>query len=93
MEKRFYNMNDMFRDNERMNFSSKNNIQNYMSERCINNDFCVPSPKNMNNGILTMAFVDMQEIDSVYQPQVALMRGTLFPNIDKPFCAVGGTMR
>lgn len=89
MEKRFYNMNDMYGENERFVASSKNMIHNYMSERCLNTDFCVNNPENMNNGILTMAFVDMQPIDSVYQPQTALMRGTLFPNIDKPFCGKG----
>lgn len=93
MEKRFYNMNDMFMENDRMMNFSKSSIQNYMPERRTNNDFCIPSPENMNNGILTMAFVDMQPIDIVYPPHTALNRGTLFPNIDKPFCAIGGRSR
>lgn len=90
MEKRFYNMNEMYAEDRYANFQKNHN---HMSDRCLNNDFCVQSPENMNNGILTMAFVDMQQIESVYQPQTALMRGTLFPNIDKPFCAIGGTRR
>jgi hypothetical protein len=43
----------------------------------------------MNNGILTMAFVDMQPLESVYESEKALERGTLFPNIDKPFFGGG----
>lgn len=93
MEKRYYNMNDMYAENERYTTISKNSIRNYTQERCLNTDFCVPSPENMNNGILTMAFVDMQPIETVYQPQTALMRGTLFPNIDKPFCPIGGHIK
>lgn len=58
---------------------------------CIDTNFCVPTPKNMNGGILTMAFVDMQPLDSVYPTDTAFCNGTLFPNIDKPF--YGGMKR
>lgn len=52
-------------------------------------DYCKPSPENMNGGILTMAFVDMQPLDYVYETDKAFSNGTLFPNIDKPF-HIGG---
>ena len=37
------------------------------------------------DGILTMAFVNMQPIDSVYEIDEGFHKGTIFPNIDKPF--------
>lgn len=71
------------------------NLNNSYSEvsipSCINDDYCVSAPRDMNDGILTMAFVDMQPLDSVYPPEKALNSGTLFPNIDKPF--YGGRRR
>ncbi len=36
---------------------------------------------------LTMAYVPMQPYGTAYEPDVALMNGTLFPSIDKPFLA------
>lgn len=44
-----------------------------------------------SNDILTMAFVNMQPLDTVYSLSEALRRGTLFPDIDKPFLAGGKT--
>lgn len=35
---------------------------------------------------LAMAYVRIQKIERMYPPQVALERGTLFPDLDKPFC-------
>jgi hypothetical protein len=34
---------------------------------------------------LAMAYVPMQKIHYVYDPDNALMQGTLFPELDKPF--------
>ncbi len=34
---------------------------------------------------LTMAYVPMQPLDQVYEQDVALQNGTLFPSLDKPF--------
>lgn len=33
----------------------------------------------------TMAYVPFQEDSSTYEPSEALKRGTLFPDLDKPF--------
>jgi len=40
---------------------------------------------------LAMAYVPSQRFGSTYSPDVALSRGTLFPELDKPFC--GRTVR
>lgn len=56
---------------------------------CINDDFCVTTPIPKNNGILAMAFVDMQPIDSVYSESTAFCNGTLFPNLNMPFYGGG----
>ena len=51
-----------------------------------NNDFCKDTNYNAVSGdILTMAFVNMQPIESVYETDDGFSRGTIFPNIDKPF--------
>ena len=34
---------------------------------------------------LAMAYVRWQELGKMYQPELALVRGTLFPELDKPF--------
>lgn len=34
---------------------------------------------------LAMAYVPFQKIQSVYEPMNALMRGTIFPELDKPW--------
>lgn len=82
---RAYDMAEMLRVAESRN-PYKKGYQNWNTiPNCINTDYCKPSPADKNDGILTMAFVDMQPIDSVYQTDTAFCKGTLFPNIDKPF--------
>ena len=60
------------------------------SECYYNGDYCVPSPKDFLDGTLTMAFVNMQPIESVYDTETAFNNGSLFPNIDKPLYMYGG---
>ena len=68
-----------------------NNSETYKNQnrptvpQCINTDYCGDTPANRNDGILTMAFVDMQPIESVYPLEKAFSSGTLFQNLDKPF--------
>lgn len=52
---------------------------------CIDDNFCVSTPIPRNGGVLAMAFVDMQPLDSVYSEELAFCNGTLFPNLDMPF--------
>ncbi len=42
--------------------------------------------------VLTMAFVNMQPLTSVYDTDTGFLKGTIFPNLDKPL-KVGGTAR
>lgn len=52
-----------------------------------------PQPRNkfgttqLDKLPLTMAYVPMQPYGTTYEPDAALMNGTLFPAIDKPFLA------
>ena len=38
---------------------------------------------------LTLVFIENQVIEQVYEPDTAFIRGTAFPELDKPLC-VGG---
>ena len=93
MDKRYLNLAEMYRESSMNNFNSKRTSQAMQvnTPACINTNYCVPSPINKNDGILTMVFIDMQPLDSVYSPEAALCNGTLFPNINKPF--MGGMRR
>ena len=35
---------------------------------------------------LAMAYVPIQCLDTIYPAELALKRGTLYPELDKPFC-------
>lgn len=52
---------------------------------CLNTDYCLNRPDDGIGGVLTMAFVNMQPMDSIYSLEDAFENGTLFPNLDKPF--------
>ncbi len=39
--------------------------------------------------VVAMAYVPWQQLKDVYEPEVALCRGTLFAELDKPFLAGG----
>lgn len=91
MEKRFYEFSELY-NNSVVNTGCKdcrNNDSRIPS--CVNDDFCVGEPECRNDGILAMAFVDMQPLESVYPEATALCNGTLFPNLNKPF--YGGNKR
>lgn len=85
MDRRLYELSQMQKFGEGQNFCQRMGEADKPHCGCLNTDFCVPSPENMNGGILTMAFVDMQPLESVYGNEDALRCGTLFPNINKPF--------
>jgi len=92
MEKKFYELSNLRKEMPMDRIS-----RNYYREDCgncpdcLNTDFCVATPTDRNNGILTMAFVDMQPLESVYPQETAFCNGTLFPNLNKPF--YGGKQR
>ncbi len=83
MDKRILELLEMQKQNENKQSSHLHSAVTVPS--CINDDYCVLPPRDMNGGILTMAFVDMQPLDSVYPPETAFSCGSLFPNITKPF--------
>ena len=87
MDRRMFDMMDLY--NESTERRSENN--NQIPDCFFNPDYCVAAPRDFNNGILTMAFVDMQPLESVYETEKSFQRGTLFPNIDKSF--YGGRMK
>ncbi len=37
---------------------------------------------------LAMAYVRIHKLDQMFPPELALKRGTLFPELDKPFCGI-----
>lgn len=43
------------------------------------------------DGVLAMAFVNMQPLDTVYSLSESFRRGTLFPDLDKPLLTGGHT--
>ncbi len=80
MDRRVFEMLEMYKQNN-ANYEAKT-----YDKECFNGDFCLDTDYNAVGGnILTMAFVNMQPIESVYETQDGFSRGTIFPNIDKPF--------
>ncbi len=53
---------------------------------------CVTPPterescRPVQQAVLAMAYVNVQTLGEVYDPCTALIAGTLFPCLDKPFC-------
>lgn len=52
-----------------------------------------PTSKLPKNPMVTMAYVPFQEDASEYASEKALMRGTAFPDLDKPFYGKAGCRR
>ena len=55
------------------------------------NEKRTPKMEACDNFPLAMAYVRWQRLDEqklaeLYPPELALSRGTLFPDLDKPFC-------
>ncbi len=48
-----------------------------------------PMPFLPVDPVVAMAYVPWQELNEVYDPDVALKNGTLFPELNKPFMAGG----
>lgn len=47
----------------------------------------------VNPWVVAMAYVPWQTWNQVYELQKALCTGTIFPDLDKPFCGVRGGCR
>lgn len=87
MDRRMFDFSEMYTASE----NHRQNDRDTDIPDCFDDDYCVMTPVNRNNGILTMAFVDMQPLDSVYELNEAFDNGTLFSNLNKPF--YGGMKR
>lgn len=48
-----------------------------------------PNDQVPSDEILTMAFVNIQPFGETYEADKALCRGTLYPDLDKPFLKGG----
>ncbi len=84
MNKRFWGLDELYRYNAANNSNPDcTDCQN--SVPCLNTDYCTPTPRNIPDDVLTMAFINMQPLESVYPPETSFSNGTLFPNINKPF--------
>ena len=56
-------------------------------------DMCpIPGTRSDDKFPIAMAYVRWQELGNMYQPEMALVRGTLYPELDKPFCGCTVTM-
>ena len=60
------------------------------------NPLCYPNRRNgmaqpfeQNDIALAMAYVKIQCWGQTYEPATALKRGTIFPELDLPFCCGG----
>ncbi len=83
MDRRIFDMLELYKQNNR---SDEMNTQ----KECLKDNFCLETDYNaMNGNVLTMAFVNMQPIESVYETLDGFPRGTIFPNLDKPFWRCG----
>ena len=80
MDRRVFDMLELYHQ------TNHNNENKPVLNDCFNDDFCLETDYNAKDGnILTMAFVNMQPINSVYETEDGFKRGTIYPNIDKPF--------
>lgn len=81
MDRRMFDMLDLYNESNQ----NRSMNENQMPDKFFNSDYYVAPPRDFNDGILTMAFVNMQPLDSVYETEKSFDKGTLFPNLDKPF--------
>ena len=67
------------------NFVEMNDNLNVKPQICFDTNVCNPPTTQNTQDVLTMAFVNMQPLDYVYDEEMAFQNGSLFPNITKPF--------
>lgn len=59
-----------------------------MLDRDMNTAACHPSmasQQDCSHQVVAMAYIPWQSFGQVYDPKKALMTGTIFPELDKPF--------
>ena len=85
MDKRFMDFYSFYNELDGLGGRKGSPTVAQMTANSKKGELCTLEPKMMNNGILTMAFVNMQPLDNVYSLEEGFTRGTIFPNLDKPF--------
>ncbi len=79
MDRRIFDMLELYKQSNRTEETRPS------PKDCLDKNFCLDTDYNaVRSDILTMAFVNMQPIESVYETDDGFCRGTIFPNIDKP---------
>lgn len=61
--------------------------------RCNNMKPCPGQADGLQYQALAMAYVPWQHIKSLYEPDQALLCGTVFPELNKPFLGRKGCMK
>ncbi len=79
MDKRIFDMLEHYKQiNNVENKVNLNDDTNY--NFCVETDYNAADPR-----VLTMAFINMQTLDNVYETEEGFSKGSIFPNIDKPY--------
>ena len=76
MDRKMFDMSEFYRTSGIMRNEPIKEERTRMQMRNDNDDCTDP---------LTMVFINMQPLDSVYTLSEAFCNGTLFPNLNKPF--------
>ena len=63
----------------------RNHMQDYRKTPC----FCPGTDDPLEGLAIAMAYVPWQRWNTTYEVEKALCRGTIFPELDKPFCGGG----
>ena len=80
MDRKTYNFFDY-----KTRIDNLDNNTEVMPQICFDTNVCNPPAQQNTSDVLTMAFVNVQPLDYVYDEAMAFKNGTLFPNINKPF--------
>ena len=80
VDSRIYDMLELYKH------KNEQNMPRNQEKVCLDTNYCIPTDYNPQEcNVLTMAFVNMQPIETVYETEQGFCKGTIFPNIDKPF--------
>ena len=69
----------------------RNNTMTYRNYR--QNMSCVEKGEKRENMVLAMAYVPWQRWQKIYDAEKGLHRGTIFQELDLPFCGMGGCQK
>ena len=61
------------------------------AERCTST--CEATTSCMDDMVLAMAYVKWQKWQKIYDAEKALHQGTIFEELDLPFCGIGGCQK